>query len=454
MIKNNEKLVKDCLYAVIDNMDEYKEMFVKNPGKDFIRNRKLSFKETLKLMLAMKGNTLNKELYEYFGKNPEEIMTTSAFVQQRNKLKEGTFEYLFDSFNETMTDVKAYKGYKLYAVDGSDINIAYNPDSETFVQPSTKIKLDGTEGRGHNAFHLNAIYDLLNKVYVKANIQTRKSYDERGALLKMISEMHFDENTLFIADRGYPSWNLFAHFNEIQNADYLVRVSNEFNNFVKELPMREFDIIRDVVITTNPKEARQGFSSTGKSYIFIQQQKNKMKNREYKGTTRNSNWDFGDRYEMQLRILRFKITDDTYETIITSLPRFRFSLENIKELYGMRWGIETSFRELKYISGLLNLHSRKEEYVIQEIYARLTMYNFCERVLNNVVVEQDAGKKYDYQVNFTMGFYICMDFFKGLVERENLYELVLKYIVPIRPGRSDKRKIKPKTFVGFLYRVA
>ena len=43
MIKNNEKLVKDCLYAVIDNMDEYKEMFVKNPGKDFIRNRKLSF---------------------------------------------------------------------------------------------------------------------------------------------------------------------------------------------------------------------------------------------------------------------------------------------------------------------------------------------------------------------------------------------------------------------------
>ena len=266
--------------------------------------------------------------------------------------------------------------------------------------------------------------------------------------------MHFNENTLFIADRGYPSWNLFAHFNEIQNADYLVRVSNEFNNFVKELPMREFDIIRDVVITTNPKEARQGFSSTGKSYIFIQQQKNKMKNREYKGTTRNTTWDFGDRYEMQLRILRFKITDDTYETIITSLPRFRFSLENIKELYGMRWGIETSFRELKYISGLLNLHSRKEEYVIQEIYARLTMYNFCERVLNNVVVEQDAGKKYDYQVNFTMGFYICMDFFKGLVERENLYELVLKYIVPIRPGRSDKLKINPKTFVGFLYRVA
>ena len=120
----------------------------------------------------------------------------------------------------------------------------------------------------------------------------------------------------------------------------------------------------------------------------------------------------------------------------------------------MRWGIETSFRELKYISGLLNLHSRKEEYVIQEIYARLTMYNFCERVLNNVVVEQDAGNKYVYQVNFTMGFYICMDFFKGLVNRDDLFDLILKYITPIRPGRSDVRKLKTKNFVGFLYRVA
>lgn len=143
-----------------------------------------------------------------------------------------------------MSDVKAYKGYKLYAVDGSDINISYNPDSDTYVQPAIKVKQDGTDGGGHNAFHLNAIYDLLNKVYVKANIQTRKTYDERGALFDMVKEMTFEENTLFIADRGYPSWNLFAHFNEIPNADYLVRVPNEFNNFVKELSMKEFDGVK------------------------------------------------------------------------------------------------------------------------------------------------------------------------------------------------------------------
>ena len=51
-------------------------------------------------------------------------------------------------------------------------------------------------------------------------------------------------------------------------------------------------------------------------------------------------------------------------------------LEEIKELYHKRWGIETSFRELKYAIGLSALHSKKRESIKQEIYARLLLYNF------------------------------------------------------------------------------
>ena len=42
MIKNNQ-YVKDTLDGVIEEMALNKESFVKNPGKDFIRNRKISF---------------------------------------------------------------------------------------------------------------------------------------------------------------------------------------------------------------------------------------------------------------------------------------------------------------------------------------------------------------------------------------------------------------------------
>ena len=37
---------------------------------------------------------------------------------------------------------------------------------------------------------------------------------------------------------------------------------------------------------------------------------------------------------------------------------------------------------------------------------------------------------------------------------DDVYDLILKYIEAIRPGRSDKRKIKQKSFVCFTYRVA
>lgn len=181
-----------------------------------------------------------------------------------------------------------------------------------------------------------------------------------------------------------------------------------------------------------------------------------MKNREYKNVKNRAEvlWDYGMFEKLNLRIVRFELSSGEYETIITSLPRDKFPLEEIKKLYGMRWGIEISFRELKYIIGLTNLHCKREDFVVQEIYARLTMYNFCERILQYVVVEQDENRKYQYQVNFTMAMQICIDFFKSLVDEIDFYDLVCKYIVPIRPGRADKRKMRAKTFVSFIYRVA
>ena len=64
-------------------------------------------------------------------------------------------------------------------------------------------------------------------------------------------------------------------------------------------------------------------------------------------------------YELRFRVVRFKITEDTYETVITNLDPFTFLPKELKKLYNMRWGIETSFRELKYTVGLLHFHAKK-----------------------------------------------------------------------------------------------
>mgnify|MGYP000615202485 FL=1 len=58
----------------------------------------------------------------------------------------------------------------------------------------------------------------------------------------------------------------------------------------------------------------------------------------------------------------------------------------------MRWGIETSFRELKYAIGLCCFHSKKVEYIMQEIYARLILYNYCELITMHVIIQQKRYK--------------------------------------------------------------
>ena len=119
----------------------------------------------------------------------------------------------------------------------------------------------------------------------------------------------------------------------------------------------------------------------------------------------------------------------------------------------MRWGIETAFRELKYTIGLLHFHAKKVEYIFQEVFARLIMYNFTELVTSPVII-QKADCKYAYKANFSVAVHVCRQFFLGNVSPPDVEALIQKHVSPIRPGRSRPRKMTVKHAVSFIYRVA
>ena len=74
------------------------------------------------------------------------------------------------------------------------------------------------------------------------------------------------------------------------------------------------------------------------------------------------------------------MTDELYETVLTNLDKDIYPPEKLRELYASRWGIETSFRDLKYTVGMLDFHFKKVMCIHQEIYAHLIMYNFAEMI--------------------------------------------------------------------------
>jgi IS4 transposase len=95
---------------------------------------------------------------------------------------------------------------------------------------------------------------------------------------------------------------------------------------------------------------------------------------------------------------------------MTNLPDDTFSIDEVKKLYSMRWGIETFFSDLKYPLGLLHFHSKKTDLVYQEIYAHLLMYNFVSLMITRQNV-QCKHRKHCYKSSFSMAIHASRSFF-------------------------------------------
>lgn len=210
--------LKDKLTSLIREMSLAPALYVRNPETDFTRKKKLPFETVMHLLISMGGNSLYKELLESQGYDVN-TATTSAFVQQRNKILPSAVEFLFHQFTQSYTDIKDYRGYRLLAVDGSDLHIATDSsDTNTYFQnaPGTK---------GYNLLHLNAAYDLCNRLYVDAVVQPRRLCNEGRALATMVDRSPIQGKTIVIADRGYESYNNFAHL-ERKGWSYVIRVKD------------------------------------------------------------------------------------------------------------------------------------------------------------------------------------------------------------------------------------
>ena len=258
------------------------------------------------------------------------------------------------------------------------------------------------------------------------------------------------ESALLLADRGYESYNNLAHIQE-KGWNFLIRIKDGTAGIASGLALPAtdvFDVPFHLKLTNKQSNEVKELLKDKNHYRHIT---NAIRFDYLPRTSRK--YDPAVFFELHFRIVRFPISDTACETIITNLDASAFPLHDIKRLYAMRWGIETSFRNLKHTLGLLHLHAKKVEFVLQEIFAKLTMYNFCELITQSVVIRQ-AQKTHTYKVNFSDAVHICRQFFLGDVPPPILEAMLMRYISPIRPGRKDTRKLTQKSSASFTYRVA
>ena len=436
--KHVKKLLMDEIRKVSKSVVQYST----NPSKDFTRTRKLPIEKLMLGIIGMESGSITNELLNYYDLSPE-TPTASAFVQQRDKLKPEAFETVFKGFSQSL----CFDGgldFPMFAIDGSDIQIATNPNDSSSYFPGTNGQKD------YNLLHLNALYNLDKHIYVDAIIQNRRDWNEHEAFVSMVDRSEIPK-ALVIADRGYESYNNMAHIQE-KGWRFLIRIKDGKTGIKDGLDLpTEGAFDTDIHMKLTRKQTKEV--------------KELLKDRNhYRFLPVNSTFDFLPQtnrkkdsvvfYELNFRVVRFQISDDAYETILTNLDRAEYPPGKIKELYALRWGIETSFRDLKYTAGMLDFHSKKTACIKQEIYSHLIMYNFAETVTSQVSIRKKQ-RKHTYRANFSVAVHICRLYYRNKVTLSVLESIIAKNLIPIRMNRHRERDLpKKRAYHGFLYRVA
>lgn len=315
------RLRKKLITAIKHVCSERNTCFV-SPKRDFTRSSssKISPQDIFKCLLTMESSSLSHELLNYFDYSTN-IPTKSAFVQARAKIRSEAFGSLFDKFNALSSEIKLFKGFRLLACDSSDIHIPTNKsDADSFISGKTGSK-------PYNMLHLNALYDLLSHTYTDVIIQKKHCSNEHSALLSMAQRHFIDlEQIIVIADRDYESYNTFAHFNEA-GQNFLIRIRDSKNCIMSglDLPEGEFDkLITFKLVRKHTNAIKKQllndpylkFISSSCTFDFLP-----SKNKKSESTVI---------YELPVRIVRFKISDDSYEVIATNYLKIFFLLMTLK----------------------------------------------------------------------------------------------------------------------------
>lgn len=298
--------------------------------------------------------------------------------------------------------------------------------------------------------HLNALYDLQKHTYTDALIQPVHHKDEFRAFCDMVDRHDLIPGTkdVFIGDRGYCSYNNMAHVLE-KGQYFLFRTKDIHSKGLVgsfDFPDTDsFDIQVNVTLVRSHKKKipiKEGFY---RRYVDV--------NASFDYVTYGSL----DTYNLTFRIVRFSLSDSSYECIVTNLPSAEFPPERIKLLYYSRWAIEGSFQKLKYTIGLSNFHAYKPESIKQEIWAKLIAYNITEMLVNHTVIKR-GNTKHEYKVNFSVAAHICRVFLRLTTEKDSIdvMSLLQKELIPIRNERQYPRLQtahfrKPRYFI---YRAA
>lgn len=368
-------------------------------------------------MLGFTRPSVQTELdrfYKSISNSPDnfESISKSAFTQSRKKLQAEAFIKLnnsqLDYFYKNAPFQKSWKGSRVVAIDGSILNLPHNDELNSSFGSVTN-QHDQIIGA-----RCSFAYDVCNELVLDAKIDRRKSCEKELAVSHLNSLSH--QNDILVFDRGYPCHWLIGVLQK-QDFKFCFRVSTAWKSVFKLIEEQGDDIDW----TFNYR------SDKGKDKI----EKYKLP-KQLKG----------------LRVVCVELSSGEKEVLVTNLiDREKYSLQDLKELYHLRWGVEESYKTFKKVAHIEYFTGKSTLAIKQDFHSKVFMLNMASMIGTQGIVSSSKGKRmHDFKLNKTQVFAKTKDFLIDVFYGKRIKKIVTQILSIIRkrteiirPNRSFDR---------------
>lgn len=376
----------------------------------FIRKRKLSFKQVVMYLLYSSKASMFQNLatiLDDLGKDAFPSVSKQAVSKARSGILPSLFQELFnlsvDIFYKNIGKRKTWHGYHVFAIDGSKLQL---PNSKSnFDEFSEMFSAHHHEKKFTMALS-SMVYDVLDDYIIHASINPYLASERQAALnhLKTIENLNIYKNSVVVFDRGYyAEW--FFRYCSGKGHPCVMRLKEK----IKISRASHGDLI--TILPGNPKENTE---------------------------------------DIKIRVIAVPLESGETEYLATNIFDERFTVEMFKELYFLRWPVESKYYELKYRINLEEFNGATSNSIRQEFFINLLVSNLASLIKNAADDEIDAnanpGNRYRYQANrtFIIGrlkrlFPKCLAGLCDVEVIEQIYTDALSRKSQIQPGRRQKR---------------
>jgi len=355
--------------------------------------------------------------------------TASAYCQARSRLPLTVFQHLLHTITEKMFEstesIARWRGHRTFLIDGSSFSMPDTPElMKRFGRPTGQ-----KPGCGFPCAHVLILCDLATGLIRHVAGGPLFTHD---LVAGVKAHPALRRGDLVIADRGFAGWTFFALYLE-HNLHAVIRKHQRlimtFKARTMEHPNRVWTRLYrldgdDQVIEWFKPHKRSDW----------------MSKREYDALPPS----------LIVRVIRYTLARRGFRTkdvtLMTTLTDHkRYSKEDIAELYGHRWEIETNIRSLKETMGMHSLRCKTVVGVEKELIMYALAYNFVRMEMVRAGLAQKVEPR---RISFIDSLRaVCARAggarWAGHAGRDANVSASMHLVVnPLRPNRIEPRAVK------------